>query len=104
MREHVERACAACNVPELAKRIELRWNARFTARMGDARWFPRKNQGIIRLSMPLWPKASPEERVETVIHEACHVIAECLFGPRQGHGSKWRNLMKRCGYPNATRC
>jgi len=39
-----------------------------------------------------------------VIHECCHVIAEYLFGPGPAHGSKWRTLMKRCGYPNATRC
>src|SRR5439155_27322610 len=44
------------------------------------------------------------ERIETVIHETCHVIAEYQFGPRQGHGPNWRLLMRRCGYGNATRC
>ena len=29
----------------------------------------------IRLSIPLWPRASDQDRRETVIHEACHLIA-----------------------------
>src|SRR5262245_5033724 len=104
VRGWVESTCAKCGVPELAGRVLVRWNSRFTARMGDARWFSAKGQGLIRLSTPLWPKASLAERVETVIHETCHVIAEYRFGRIQAHGPKWRMLMCLCGYPNATAC
>jgi SprT protein len=104
VREYVEQACAACGVAELAAKIVVRWNSRFTARMGDAKWFPAKDRGVIRLSVPLWPKATPAERIETVIHETCHVIADYRFGPRQAHGPHWRALMRLCGYRNATRC
>jgi SprT protein len=104
IREYVELTCATCGVPELAAKILVRWNPRFTARMGDAKWFPAKDRGVIRLSVPLWPKASPEDRIETVVHETCHIIAEFQFGVGQGHGPKWRALMRRCGYENASRC
>ena len=60
--------------------------------------------GLIRLSVPLWPRASDEERRETVIHEACHVIADCRFGGKQGHGPAWRHMMALCGYPDPKRC
>jgi predicted SprT family Zn-dependent metalloprotease len=104
MRELVVIACVKCGVPDLAAKIAMRWNRRFIARMGDARWFAGKDRGVIRLSAPLWPKASLEEKVETIIHETCHIIADFRFGPFQGHGPNWRALMRQCGYVNATRC
>src|SRR5713101_9090328 len=72
--------------------------------MGDAKWVRAKDRGVIRLSVPLWPKASLEERTETVVHETCHIIAEFRFGPGQGHGPNWRALMRACGYTKARRC
>ena len=44
-REWVELTCSTCGVPELARKIVLRWNSRFTARMGDAKWFAAKDRG-----------------------------------------------------------
>ena len=104
IREYVELTCAMCGVPDLAGKISIRWNTRFTARMGDAQWYPAKEHGVVRLSVPLWPKASSEERVETIIHETCHVIAAYKFGPGPAHGPAWQMLMHQCGYPSATRC
>src|SRR5437879_3730633 len=104
IRQLIELACRACGTPELSGRIRVVWSRRFVARMGDARWDRRRGAGIIRLSRPLWPKASDEERRETVIHEACHVIADCRFGGRQGHGPRWRQMMGLCGYHEPTRC
>lgn len=104
IRAEVERACRACGVPEMAAKIVVSWNGRFTARMGDARWDRRRGQGLIRLSVPLWPKASREEQRETVIHEVCHVIADAVYHGNMGHGPKWQRMMKLCGYPEARRC
>jgi predicted SprT family Zn-dependent metalloprotease len=104
IREYIDIACHVCGVPELAGKIRVVWNGRFSARMGDARWDPARGTGLIRLSRPLWPKASEEERMETVIHEACHVIADYKFGGRQRHGPRWRQMMALCGYRNARRC
>jgi predicted SprT family Zn-dependent metalloprotease len=100
----IEFACRACGVPELSSRIRLVWSGRFIARMGDARWDRRRGTGIVRLSRPLWPKASDEEQRETVIHETCHVIADSNYGRRQGHGPRWRQMMALCGYPRPMRC
>jgi SprT protein len=104
IREQIEAACRACGVPELAGRIRVIWSARFSARMGDARWDKVRGVGLIRLSRPLWPKASAEERRETVIHETCHVIADRRFGGKQGHGLAWQHMMLLCGYPEPKRC
>jgi SprT protein len=104
IREQIEAACRACGVPELSGRIRVTWSGRFIARMGDARWDLVRGVGIIRLSRPLWPKASNDDRRETVIHETCHVIADWRFGGKQGHGPGWRRMMALCGYTRPTRC
>lgn len=100
----VETACARCDVPELATSIKITWNNRFTARMGDAHWVNKASTGLIRLSRPLWPKATIDEQVETVIHEACHIIADYKVGRRMGHGPVWREMMRRCGITKPRRC
>jgi len=103
-RELVQLACMSCDCDWLGKNISISWNGRFTARMGDARWNSSIGRGFIRLSSPLWPHADDNERAETVIHEACHIIADAKSGRRQGHGNYWREMMALCGYPNASRC
>ena len=85
IREQIAAACRACGVPELAERIRVVWRC-FTARMGDARWDRLRSVGLIRLSVPLWPRASDEEWCETVIHEACHVIADAASAASRGTG------------------
>jgi predicted SprT family Zn-dependent metalloprotease len=102
--EYIAIACVLCGVEELIGRIRVAWNGRFIARMGDARWDHRKGTGLIRLSMPLWPKASQDEQVETITHEACHVIADYKFGGRQMHGARWQEMMRLCGYEKPRRC
>jgi predicted SprT family Zn-dependent metalloprotease len=104
IRELIEGACRACGVPGLSGKIRVSWSGRFISRMGDARWDGVRGLGFVRLSRPLWPKASDEERRETVIHETCHVIADCRFGGKQGHGPAWRHMMGLCGYARPQRC
>lgn len=102
--EYVAIACTLCGVDELTERIRVAWSGRFSARMGDARWDHRRGLGFIRLSSQLWPKASPDEQLETIAHEASHVIADHKFGGRQMHGPRWQEMMRRCGYQNPRRC
>ena len=75
--------------------ISVSFNGRFTSRMGDAHY----SNKAIRLSKPLWPIASPEERLQTIIHEACHIVADHLYNRRfiQAHGREWKRLMIRMG-------
>lgn len=90
----IREACEANGVPELADRIRWEWSDRFTARMGDATFSLNR----IRLSRPLWPRASDAERRQTVIHEACHLIAFYKYGRQgTGHGAYWKATMRRAG-------
>jgi predicted SprT family Zn-dependent metalloprotease len=88
--------------------VIVEFNGRFTARMGDARVRDTGHQagchftGRIRLSKPLWPRATPEERRSTTIHETCHIVQryrELKAGrPRSdAHGFVWKALMIECG-------
>ena len=36
----------------------------------------------------------PRELVPTIVHELCHLLA----GFRAGHGPRWKELMRRCGF------
>jgi SprT protein len=66
--------------------------------MGDAAYNPITFQARIRLSIPLWPRASDKDRMETVIHETCHIIIFYKHGQFvTNHGVEWRQAMKNCG-------
>ena len=89
-RELAAAACARLGEMRLSSALRVEFHARFTRRLGDARHSPP----LIRLSLPLWPRTSPEERRSTVLHELCHVVAQRRHGPRvQPHGPEWRELM-----------
>ena len=94
----VRLACERNEVAELAQAIVIEWNRRFTRRLGDAVFNPITFQSKIRLSIPLWPRASSQDKRETVIHEACHIIVWHKFGLFVApHGSEWRQAMRNCG-------
>jgi SprT protein len=92
--------CLACHqneVPELAQAIVIEWNRRFTRRLGDAVFNPITFQSKIRLSIPLWPRASSQDKRETVVHEAGHLIVWHKFGlVVKAHGSEWKAAMMNC--------
>ena len=95
--------------------IRVEWNSKFTARLGDAlyqRSFSARGASVtqplkpqkarVRFSIPLWPRASEQERRETVIHEICHIVcsheaALAGRGKPQAHGWEWKALMRKCG-------
>jgi SprT protein len=94
----VRLACERNEVAELAQAIVIEWNRRFTRRLGDAVFNPITFQSKIRLSIPLWPRASFQDRYDTVIHEACHVIVWQKFSQLVApHGPEWRQAMMNCG-------
>jgi SprT protein len=98
IREWIRFACERNGVPELAQVILVEWNSRFTRRIGDAAYSHVTFRARIRLSLPLWPRASEQDRRETVIHEACHIIIgfKHRFGPAP-HGAEWKEAMRACG-------
>ena len=98
IRSWIRFACDSNNVDELAQVILVEWNPRFTRRIGDAGYSSVTFRARLRLSRPLWPRALEEDRRETVIHEACHIIVGYRFGfAATPHGSEWRLAMKNCG-------
>jgi SprT protein len=97
IREWIRFACDCNGVPELAQVIVVEWNGRFTKRLGDAGYSSVTFRARIRLSIPLWPRATEEDRRETVIHETCHLIAFYKHGVVAAHGHEWRLAMKNCG-------
>jgi SprT protein len=97
IRRWIRYACERNDVPELAQVIQVEWKTRFTRRLGDALYNPRSYQARIRLSVPLWERATEEERRETVVHETCHVIAGYQFGSVPSHGVEWKEAMRKCG-------
>ena len=86
---------------ELHERIEVRWNARFTSKMGSASYRHLEQRHTLQFSVPLWPRAEPGERRKTVIHETCHIVAyyeAFSVGKKiKPHGPEWQALMRRCG-------
>jgi predicted SprT family Zn-dependent metalloprotease len=105
---------------DLVDELVIQWKEAFTARLGDALYRPngstarvsgysgsgRPETGTrvvrVRFSAPLWPRASKQDRYETVVHEICHIVCSheaALAGrPRpQAHGSAWKSLMWKAG-------
>jgi len=102
--------------PELIDATKIEFNNRMTVAMGTAQYFKNKrsysydgetrcttfkNQGLIKLSRKLFDRASEKDQIETVIHEACHIVDRHLNNPRckktEGHGPTWKALMEKCG-------
>jgi SprT-like family protein len=85
---------------EIADRVRLESNSRFSRRMGGARCTSRGQTlagGTVRLSShALWRRATPEKRRNTVIHELAHVLAE-HERPGTHHGELWKRIMRRLG-------
>lgn len=113
IRECIRKACADNDMAWLEPFIVVSWNNRFTNRMGDANAFgscPQTMQGVgtslhmplgkrprIRLSSVLFPRAAQDKQRNTVIHEACHIIANVRAGRRVAHGDGWKIAMRRAG-------
>lgn len=82
----------------LSNLIRVRWNKRFVRRFADARYGTHPMRGIIRISPLIWERASETDRRETIIHEACHIVAFHLHGNGiRPHGTEWKQAMANCG-------
>lgn len=101
IRAWIDFACDCNDTPELKHKIDFSFNGRFTRKMGFASY--RGNRGKIQLSSPLWPRATAEEQRNTVIHEACHIVAFYIASKQgiriQAHGNEWKNCMIKCNIP-----
>jgi predicted SprT family Zn-dependent metalloprotease len=95
----IEYACEKNNVSELYETITFKFNNRFTKKLGDA----NPNTRVIRLSSPLWERATEDQKKEVIVHEVCHLIAQYKAWMQKTyildlHGAEWRAAMKNVGY------
>ena len=97
IRELVSDVCGRCGHPEVAERINIRWSNRMTSAMGNASKKRTNSQYLIKVSTPLFLRASVEERRQTVIHEVCHVLDGIVNNVRMSHGPSWKAMMRRAG-------
>lgn len=101
---------------DLIPYLWIDWKEAFTSRMGDA-LYAANGQRVrqsserfridgtiarIRFSIALWPRATEEQREQTVIHEVCHIVAhhEAHLAGRKvssAHGYEWKAVMRRAG-------
>jgi predicted SprT family Zn-dependent metalloprotease len=101
---------------DLIPYLWIDWKEAFTSRMGDALYATNGQRvrrsserfridGTIcraRFSIPLWVRATEEDRRQTVIHEVCHLVAahEAHLAGRKvssAHGYEWKAVMRRAG-------
>lgn len=84
-------------LPELARRVRVRWNARMQTTAGRA-WWPDR---LIELNPKL--KSQPQEEMwRTLRHELAHLVAYERAGRRriEPHGAEWRAACAELGIPN----
>jgi predicted SprT family Zn-dependent metalloprotease len=101
---------------ELVQSLHIEWAPRHTASLGDAvyidldrasrrekLWVGLRSDtdrlySRVRLSVPLWPRATEAERHETVVHEICHLVVHHEHPEKcKPHGVAWQATMLRAG-------
>ena len=96
VRELIQFACDANGRPDIADMIRVRWSNRMVRSMGIASKRSSESHYTIKLSTPLFLRATEEQQRQTVIHEACHVIDSVVNKVRMSHGYSWQKCMRLC--------
>lgn len=71
--------------------ITWEWSNRLTRAKGMA------YRRSMKFSAKLFPLFPEDEQIDTVVHEACHIICNLMYKKRMGHGPEWKKLMVICG-------
>lgn len=104
--------------PELFNKTSIEFNNRYVNIAGTAKFKSFSGVGEIKLSSKFFAISSEEEKVETIIHEVCHIADRYISHvdrdwflkysisnkKTKGHGNGWIELMSKVGYKNARRC
>jgi len=96
--EIAEQVCGCNGHTYAVGRIRFSWCNRLHRSIANCRWVGGVYE--IHLSSRLFPLASFDECVETVVHEVCHALNGILNG-KDGHGKGWKECMARAGYSGA---
>ncbi len=98
IRDWIDFALERNDVSYLSSMIRVRWNKRFVRKFADAGYGACPPRGRIRISPMIWERATLVQRRETIIHEACHIVAFHLHGKEiRPHGIEWQQAMENCG-------
>lgn len=105
----VKFSCDTCETPELFEKITVKYSARMTRTLGRA--FYDENKIKLSTKYINHPDYTEMEFIETIIHEACHLICYHIYGDSlkiktgknkirwDSHGARWKRLMVKCGVP-----
>lgn len=96
---HIEQALFCCDCVELSGKIHVIFSHKMTRAAGYAQYASKR----ITLGAAYWVIAPEKDKINTIYHEVCHIIANYKYGCVKSHGHKWRYLMLICGQ-NPTRC
>ena len=87
--------------------ITFSFENRLRTTAGIAFTFANFKGGRIDFSKHYWSQATPEQRDNTIVHEAAHIICNCFYKDFQGHNARWKSLMvffgkkpERCHFVN----
>jgi predicted SprT family Zn-dependent metalloprotease len=89
----------------MTEQIKISFSNRMTSRAGMAYYFGNKTSDKyeIRLSAPLFMRATEAQREDIIIHEYCHILDKFLYVSMRGHQYYWQNLMVKLGF-KPSRC
>lgn len=83
-------------------RPKVEWNARFMRTLALAS-MDDDDRCAIEISSKIYPTLAPHDRVKTIAHEVCHLVAWSRHGfGIKDHGPEWLELMTSLGYPDAS--
>lgn len=110
--QYVKHAYDSNGMPELMDNTTIRWSQKMTRCAGTAQFNVHKPH-VIKLSLPLLARTSREDIVNTIVHEACHIVVyndyyhkfkagKFILKPKP-HGREWRFAMFKAG-EQADRC
>jgi predicted SprT family Zn-dependent metalloprotease len=96
--EIAEQVCSCNGQTDAVGRIRFSWCTRLYRSIANCRYDESEGKWEIHLSSRLFPLASFDECVETVVHEVCHVLSDIIGVKDAGHGEVWKLCMERAGY------
>ena|SRR5688572_537935 len=98
IKQIISDTCAKSGVPHLTESILYTFSRRFTRRLGEATYHRHNRSAMIKFSLPLWDRATEQQRHNVIVHETCHVVAfhkaNLSTITIRPHGPEWAREMR----------
>ena len=75
----------------------VKFSNRMTRSLGNCTTNRSRRSAVIKLSAPLWERATEKERVDCIYHEFAHMIANIKYNARCNHDWRWKRVMIELG-------